>query len=99
MDEAAKAEFEEQLKGYRKLEKIKGSDEFQDFFDYQVKFAVDRMLYCFIGDNIKTYDDFCRERGKVIATLVPIQEIYDASAAKKRLREQIDDYYRKDVDI
>lgn len=101
MDDTTKQAFEDQLKAYRKLENIKDTAEFKDFFEFQVKLVVDRILWTFMsgkeGDNVKNWDDFCKVRGQIMASLIPIQEIYGATALKQQVKQQIDSYYRQDA--
>lgn len=93
--------LKEQAKAYKKLQKIADSDEFNDYFDYQIKIIADKMIWTFTtgktGDNIQNWDDFCKVRGEIIARLQPIQDIYGAENMVKALQQNIDNYYKKQV--
>lgn len=99
MEDDFKKAQDEQIKAYEKLRKIADTDEFKDFFDFQLKTVADKMLWCFTtgkdGDNVKSWDDFCRVRGEIVARLHPIQEVNGAEAMKKYLKKQLDDYYKQ----
>lgn len=92
---------EEQIKAYKKLSKISDSQEFKDYFEFQLKTVADKMIWAFTtgkdGDNVKNWDDFCRVRGEVIARLHPIQEVNSAPGTAKYLKDQLDRYYAKQV--
>lgn len=96
MEENVKA-LEDELKNYRKLEKINSSDEFNDFFELQVATVVQKMLSCFTGNGPKDWDEFCRIRGEVIGMLYPIQQIRGAKSIAKRIKEQLDNIYNVEV--
>ncbi len=98
MDEKAhKDALEQDLKNYKKLEKINGSEEFNTFFDLQVDTVVQKMLACFTGTGPKDWDEFCRMRGEVVAYLYPIQQIRGAKAMQAQMKEQLDAYYNKEA--
>lgn len=92
-DESIRADIQH----YEKLERINKSQEFNDFFNLQIKTVADKMLWAFVGDNIKSYDDFCKVRGEITAYLYPIQEIRGASAMKKQLTDNLNQYYGKQI--
>lgn len=91
----------EQIKAYKKLQKIADSEEFNEYFDYQIKTVADKMIWCFTtskdGDNIKSYEDFCKVKGEIVARLQPIQDIYGAENMVTYLQSQLDNYYKKQV--
>lgn len=102
MDEEQKAKQYEQalkddLKSYKKLEKINSSDEFNDFFNLQISTVVQKMLALFTGKGPKDWDEFCRIRGEVIAMLYPIQQVRGAKHLAKQLQEQLDSIYNQQV--
>lgn len=86
------------IKNYEKLSKINKSQEFDDFFQLQLDTAAQKMVWAFVGDNIKSWDDFCKARGEITAYLYPIQEIRGADAMKKQLLDNLNQYYGKRVD-
>jgi hypothetical protein len=90
--------IKDDLKNYEKLSRINKSQEFNDFFDLQIKTVVDKMLWTFIGDNIKTIEDFYKLKGEVTAYLYPIQEIRTAKELKEQLEERLNQYYGKTLD-
>lgn len=103
MDPAAKAAqhqkgIEEDIKLYSKLKNINNSQEMNDFFDLVTKTVTDKLLWVFIGDNVKDWDHFCKVRGEIIALLYPIQEVRGADAMAKHLHEQLDSLYKNPVD-
>lgn len=93
--------LKDQQKAYQKLKKIADSPEFKEFFDFQLKTVADKMLWAFTtgkdGDNIKTWDDFCKVRGEIVARLHPIQEVYGAEAMLKYLSNQLNTYYKQNI--
>lgn len=106
MDDANQVEnqadsLKEQIRAYRKLQKVAESDDFNEYFDLLIKTAADKMLWCFTtgkdGDNIKTWDDFCKARGEIVARLQPIQEVHGAGAVAEYMQQQLDSYYKKQL--
>lgn len=89
--------LKDDIKHYEKLSKINDSQEINDFFDLQIKTVADKLLYTITSDNIKSWDDFCKVRGELIAYLYPIQEVRGAKAMKKQLVENLNQYYGKQV--
>lgn len=87
--------IKQDLKNYQRLDKINGSDEFNDFFQLQIDTAATKMLAVFTGTGPKDWDEFCRIRGEVVAYLYPIQQIRSAKAMKQQLTEQLSNYYNK----
>lgn len=92
-DEALK----EDLKAWTELDKINQSAEFNTFFDLQVNTIVNKMLACFSGKGPENWDEFCKIRGEVVATLSPIQYIRDSTAMKAKIKEQINQIYNKQI--
>lgn len=90
------AGIKSQIKEYRKLQAIANADEFETFFDLQLKTVAEKVLWCFTtgkdGDNIKSWDDFVKARGEIVARLQPIQEIYGAEHIIKYLEQQLQGY-------
>jgi len=86
------------IKNYEKLSRINKSQEFNDFFQLQLDSAAQKMVWAFVGENIKNWDEFCKVRGEVTAYLYPIQEIRGADAMKKQLLTNLNQYYGKQVD-
>lgn len=95
MDDPKKVKegIENDIRNYSKLEKINGSDEFNDFFALQIDTVVQKMLSCFTGTGPKDWDEFCRIRGEVIAYLYPIQQVRGASVMRAQLKENLNAYY------
>jgi hypothetical protein len=89
--------LKDDIKHYEKLSKINDSQEFNDFFDLQIKTVADKLLWSVTGDNIKSWDDFCKLRGEIIAYLYPIQEIRGSKAMKKQLTDNLNEYYGKQI--
>lgn len=104
MDDAKNVEkgLQEQIKAYKKLQKIAESQEFQDYFDFQMKTVADKMLWSFTtgkdGDNVKNWDDFCRVRGEIVARLQPLQDVYGSKQMVNYLKQQLDMYYKNQLD-
>lgn len=96
-EEQAKQGIEQDLKAYKKLQKINKSEEFNDFFDLITKTAADKMVWAFTGDNIKSWDDFLKVRGEIISYLYPLQEVRSADAMAQHLKDQLDSYYNKQI--
>lgn len=97
MDEhkAHKEGLESDLRALEKLKRINNSQEFNDYFDLILKTASEKMVWAFVGDNVKTWDDFLKVRGEVVSYLFPIQEVRGADAMEKHLKEQLDSYYKQ----
>lgn len=96
-DEATqhKQAVSEQIKRYRKLNKINSSSEFDEYFDLLIETCAQKMIWAFTGENIKTMDDFFKVRGEIISYLYPIQEVRGAKTMVKTLQKQLDDYYNQ----
>ena len=92
------AGVKDQIKEYRKLQDVANDENFETFFELQLKTVAEKMLWCFLsgkdGDNIKTWDDFCKAKGEVVARLHPIQEVYGAEHMIKYLEQQLQQYKR-----
>lgn len=88
----------EDLKAYKKLERINKSAEFDDFFELQITTVVQKMLTCFTGKGPENWDEFCKIRGEVVAYLYPIQQVRGAKVMSKKLQEQLDAYYNSKLD-
>lgn len=97
-DQKQKEAWQEDLKAYKKLDKINNSAEFDDFFQYQITQVVQKMLSVFSGKGPANWDEFCRLRGEVLGMLVPIQQVRGAKYVAKQLQEQIDTYYNSKLD-
>ena len=85
--------LKQEIKALDRLRKINQSEEFNAYFDLILKTVADKMIWTFTGDNIKTWDDFLKVRGEIVAYLYPIQEIRGADAMKQHLEEQLQTYY------
>lgn len=94
MDEQA---AQKEIKAYEKLKKISKSEEFNDFFDFQLETVAQKMLWAFTtgkdGDNVKTWEDFCKVRGEIVARLHPIQEARGAEAMLEYMKDQLKKVY------
>lgn len=97
-EKKAKDALEQDLKAYKKLERINKSDEFNDFFDAQITTATLKILSCFTGKGPQNWDEFCRIRGEVVGILYPIQQVRGAKALQKQLQEQLDNIYNQAVE-
>lgn len=100
MDEQKHQEaLNEDLKAYKKLDKINNSTEFDDFFKMQITTVTQKMLSCFTGSKPLSYEEYLAVRGEIIAYLYPIQQIRGAKVMAKQLQDQLDAYYNQKVDI
>lgn len=99
MDDVKQVEkaLNEELKNYKKLERINKSDEFNDFFELQMATVVQKMLSCFTGKGPEDWDAFCRIRGEVVGMLYPIQQVRGAKAMQKQIQAQLDTMYNQEV--
>lgn len=95
--EQYKKGIEDDLKAYKKLEKINNSDEFNDFFNLQVDTASKKIMTAFTGDGPKDWDAFCKLRGEVVGILYPMQQIRGAKAVQAQLKEQLNTYYNTEA--
>jgi len=86
--------LKEQVKLYKELKKVGNSDELKTYFDLLLKTAADKMVWSFVGENIKDWNDFCRVRGEIVAYLFPLQEVRGADVMVKHLTEQLNEYYK-----
>lgn len=92
-EEAAKSELESQKKEFQALAKLKDNSELKPYFDLLLKTSTDKMLWTFIGNNVKSWEDFCIVRGEIVSRLQPIQEVYGAQAVVDRLNQQLKEYF------
>lgn len=86
----------DEIKSYKKLEKINKSQEFNDFFDMQVVEAARKMIAAFSGEGPKDWEEFCRVRGEVIGILYPIQQVRGAKFVVKQLEGKLNEWYNKE---
>lgn len=102
MDDKAQAKahkeaLEQEIKAYKKLRDIKKSEELGTFLDLLMKTAGQKMMWAFTtgkdGDNVKSWEDFVKVRGEILAYLYPIQEIHGADAMIKHLQSELTRYY------
>lgn len=96
LDKQAEALIED-MKAYSKLKKLSKNDELNEFMDLLVRTASQKMVWAFTGDNIKSWDDFCKVRGEIVSYLFPIQEVRGAEAMEKHIKQQLDTYYKNNV--
>lgn len=85
--------LKEDMKVYSKLKKLSNSAEVNELIDLFIRTASQKMVWSFTGDNIKSWDQFCKVRGEIVAYLFPIQEIRSAEAMEKHIKEQLDSFY------
>lgn len=99
MDEVKqhKDDLNKQLKAYAKLKKINHSEEFNEFFDLITRTAADKMMWAFMGDNVKTLEDWYKVKGEVTSYLYPLQEVRGAEAMSIHIKEQLDAYYNQNA--
>lgn len=95
--EQYKKSIEDDLKAYKKLDKINDSDEFNDFFELQVDMVAKKMLAAFTGEGPKDWNAFCKLRGEVVGALWPMQQVRGAKAVQKQLREQLSSFYNSEA--
>lgn len=89
--------LEADLRALKKLKKINNSDEFNAYFDLILDTAAKKMFTAFTGEGVKTWEDFLKIRGEIVAYLYPIQEVRGADAMEKAIKEQLVQYYGKQV--
>lgn len=82
----------QQINAYRALQDVANEDNFKTFFDMLIKDVATKMMFCFEGENIKNYEDFCRAKGEIVARLQPIQEVYSAEFMIAQLEQQLQVY-------
>lgn len=91
-------DLNDQIKEYRKLQEVANDQAFKTFFDSQIKVVAMKMMHAFTsgkdGDNVKSWEDFVKVRGEIVARLQPIQEVYGAQAMIDYLTQQLDIYYK-----
>lgn len=97
-NQQAEANIKSQIKDYRQLQKVADDEAFKTFFDNQLKLVADKLVWMIStgkeGDNINSWNDFCKARGEIVARLQPIQEVYGAEAMVNFLTQQLNQYYR-----
>lgn len=92
-NEEAKKGIYKDIKAYKALRSINSSDEMNAFVDLLIQTVAQKIIWAFTTDNIKTWDDFCKIRGEIIAYLYPVQEVRGADAMIKHLEEQLNNLY------
>lgn len=97
MDDIAKHKksAEDQIRAYKKYQEL-DNDHFAVFAEMVIKTVADKMVWSFVGDNIKSWDDFCKVRGEIVAYLYPIQEVKGAKAMAQHLSQQLKEFYQVD---
>ena len=95
MDEAKAAEeaIKAQRKYFAELRKLAQSDDVQKLFERDMRVAIDKMLWTFTGNNVKTWEDFTAVKGEVASLLARIQEVNGAEVFEKKLQAQLKEYY------
>lgn len=93
MDEASKKSLQDEILSYRKLQSVALTDEFQEYSNRLIKTVSEKMIYAFTADSIKTFDDFCRVRGEIVARLQPIQEVHGAGQIAESLEQRLKEFY------
>lgn len=88
-----KKALQEEAQAYRKLQSLGMTEEFKEFSDRLVKTAADKMIYAFTSDSIKSWEDYCRVKGEIIARLQPLQEVFESRAVAMKLEENLKEYY------
>lgn len=91
--EQAKKSIEKDLNAYRELRSVAKSKEMDTFLDLLIKTAAEKMVWSFIGDNIKSYDDYLKVRGEIVSYLFGVQEVRGADVMVKHLESQLKTYY------
>jgi hypothetical protein len=81
------------INAFKDLARLNQNGEFDKFVDLLIKTAADKMIWAFVGDNVKSYEDFLKVRGEITAYLFPIQEVRGANAMAKQLTEHLTEYY------
>jgi len=99
MEDPNKKALEEEIKAYRKLQGVALTDEFKEFSDRLVKTVTDKMIYAFTSDSIKSWEDYCRVKGEIIARLQPIQEVFEAGSMARSLEERLKEYYANENNL
>lgn len=92
--EKHKNALNEERKVYNRLHAINKTKEFDEFVDLMLRTTTGKMIGAFIGDDIKTWEDFLKLKGEITAYLYPIQEVRGAKAMEQHLKEQLDNYYK-----
>lgn len=92
-DDAHKRALEDDIKNYKKLDKINQSEEFNTFFDLQINTVALKMLAMFTGKGPDNWDEFCKQRGEIIAYLYPIQQVRGAKAMQQQITDNLNTYY------
>lgn len=82
------------IKAYSALKSINKSVELDAFMDLLLKTAAMKMQWAFVGDNVKTWEDFLKVRGEIVSYLYPIQEVRGADAMINHLNEQLKEIYK-----
>lgn len=96
-DEKYKEGLEEDLKAIKKLKKIGDSQELNDYFNFVLDTVAKKITLAFTSEGIKSWDEFLKLRGEIVAYLYPIQEIRGAEAAEKQIKDQLNQYYGKNI--
>lgn len=94
MNEKPVEAIERDIKEFNKLKKIAQSADFEEYRNLVLDMTAKKMFNAFMPNTIKDWGDFDRTRAEITALLLPLQEIVSADAHAKRLREQLDGYYK-----
>lgn len=95
--EKSRQALEQEIKKYRNLQMVADTEAFQEYSKLLIETTVDKMLWAFTsgkdGDNVKSWEDFCKIRGEVVARLQPLQEVHGAEGMIEIFTRQLNDLY------
>ncbi len=91
-DKKALDAMREEINVYSKLKELKNSEGFGDFLVFLTRATSVQMMTAFIGNDVKTWEDFLKLRGEVVANLRILQEVGGAEMIEKQLTDQLKKY-------
>lgn len=95
-DKKALEAMKEEINVYSKLRELKSTEGFDNFLIFLTRATSIQMMTAFIGEDVKTWDDFLKIRGEVVANLRILQEVGGAEVIEKQLTDQLKKYLNPD---
>jgi hypothetical protein len=97
MQEDVEAAIKAEIAQYRKFQDVVMNDEANILFNLLIETVAQKMIWAFTtnkdGDNINSWDEFCKVRGEIVARLQPIQEIRGKADMVNHLSDQLKELY------
>lgn len=88
-----KSAVQKELNAYKELNRLNKSGEFDVYVDTIIKLCTVKMVDAFIGDKVKTFEDYLALKGEITGLLLPIQDVRSAEALQSKLQESLNEWY------